>query len=142
MELQTGHFLNEFGHIFTARARLGVLAACGAGLAGMAGIQAPGYMRTSAVNHPGSSTTAILNSSHGSSVNMNASGSGSGSGGRDSSTKPSTATPSEMDAFLRQAQRNGRSHIRTLGTLAGANLFCWLPLYIYAVIAPGNFPLF
>lgn len=51
-------------------------------------------------------------------------------------TSASTATPSEVDAFLRQAQKNGHCHIRTLGTLALVNLMCWIPLYVCALIAP------
>lgn len=67
----------------------------------------------------------------------------SASGGQTSTfTRPyhnpsgSMATPGELDALIRQVQKNGRCHIRTLTTLAIVNLLCWVPLYVVALVAP------
>lgn len=63
-------------------------------------------------------------------------GTSCGQSGLANHTSANTATPSEVDAFLRQAQKTGHCHIRTLGTLAIVNLMCWIPLYVCALIAP------
>jgi hypothetical protein len=102
-----------------ARARIGLLAAAGAGLAGLAGIAAPG------TNAPGGY-------SHANTTSLNP----SSSAGTSSLPNQPESRPSDIDAFLRRAQTNGHSHIRTLGTLAAINLICWVPLYVCALIAP------
>ena len=94
------------------------MAAAGAGLAGLAGIAAPGtgapggYSHANPPTHNPSSSNTVSTLQH------------------------DTSRPSDIDAFLRRAQKNGHCHIRTLGTLAAVNLICWLPLYVCALIAP------
>lgn len=112
-----------------ARARLGLLAAAGAGLAGLAGIANP-----QSGGGGGGSGGGGLGVTFGPGTLPGAPC--SGQSGLANHTSGHTATPSEVDAFLRQAQKNGHCHIRTLGTLALVNLMCWIPLYICALIAP------
>jgi len=120
----TGFFL-KFTHL--ARARLGLLAAAGAGLAGLAGI-APNHNLGGNFSHNSThcSNTVTVSTCGGqtstlpTSVHRNSAG----------------TTPGELDAIIRQVQKNGRCHIRTLSTLAAVNLICWVPLYICALVAP------
>ena len=156
--------------LLTARAHLSLIAAAGAGLAGMTGIQTPGYAHTSAVTSTGThggSTSHLTNNPTSSSssrpqhpqAHSSSSRTPHGSTHQLSEAAHSShhfqqqplppppqhssnqhsrggVTAQELDAFLRQAQRNGRCHIRTLGTLAVANLLCWVPLYVCALVAP------
>lgn len=100
-----------------------MLAAAGAGLANLAGITQ---------NRTG--TNFSQNVTHGSNTIV------ATCGGQTSTLAshptPSTATPQELDVIIRQVQKNGRLHIRTLSTLAVINLLCWVPLYVCALLAP------
>lgn len=111
---------------------MGLLAAAGAGLAGMAGIL------------PGNKQSTSLSTQHGSKMATVAT-----CGGQTSTLTShlpphrqpgSLATAGELDVLIRQVQKNGRCHIRTLTTLAIINLVCWVPLYVVALVAPvGKF---
>lgn len=118
-----------------------MLAAAGAGLAGLAGIATntasvvahnssnPNYSSQNYLNKPSSSGTYKAQ-------NVNHAQPSSSSSKDPNSFSSRQFTAGELDVFLRQAQKSGQSHIRTLGTLAILNLVCWVPLYTCALLAP------
>ncbi|XP_035710996.1 uncharacterized protein LOC110854398 [Folsomia candida] len=119
-----------------ARARMGLLAAAGCGIAGMAGI----------MQNKQSSSLSQNATTHGSKIPMATVATCGGQTSTLTSHLPhhrsgggSLATAGELDVLIREAQKNGRCHIRTLSTLAVINLVCWVPLYVVALVAPvGN----
>lgn len=123
--------------MISARARIGLLAAAGAGLAGLAGL----LQRTAKPAGGGGGTGNLLQQASKSMTVATFGGQTSTLPTRSqhqsgSGREPPFTTPAELDAFIRQVQRNGRCHIRTLTTLAMVNLICWVPLYIVALVAP------
>ncbi len=111
---------------------MGLLAASGVGLAGMAGIL-PGNKQISS----SLSQTAALGSKMATVATC-----GGGQTNTITSHLPrqpgSLATAGELDVLIRQVQKNGRCHVRTLSTLAVINLVCWVPLYVVALVAPAG----
>lgn len=112
---------------------MGLLAAAGCGIAGMAGI----------MQNKQSSSLSQNATTHGSKIPMATVATCGGQTSTLTSHLPhhrsgggSLATAGELDVLIREAQKNGRCHIRTLSTLAVINLVCWVPLYVVALVAP------